>query len=83
MKTRIYMSLKTLGVVFLLLQPLMMMAEGETNHRVMAEPSIRIQKVQEVTVKTQVGTAPKLPYRLWVTYSSGKENNNEEVKWNK
>ena len=80
MKTRIYMSLRTLGVAFLLLQPLMMMAEGETKYSVNAEPSIRIQKVPEVNVKAQVGTAPKLPYRLWVTYSNGKSEW-RQVKW--
>jgi DUF1680 family protein len=45
-----------------------------------AEPSIRIQKVQDVTVKAQVGTAPKLPYRLWVTYTNGKSEW-RQVKW--
>ena len=80
MKTRIYMSLRTLGVAFLLLQPLMMMAEGETKYSVNAEPSIRIQKVPEVNVRAQVGTAPKLPYRLWVTYSNGKSEW-RQVKW--
>ena len=80
MKTRIYMSLRTLGVAFLMLHPLMMMAEGETKYSVNAEPSIRIQKVPEVNVKAQVGTAPKLPYRLWVTYSNGKSEW-RQVKW--
>lgn len=80
MKTRIYMSLRTLGVAFLLLQPLMTMAEGETKYSVNVEPSIRIQKVPEVNVKAQVGTAPKLPYRLWVTYSNGKSEW-RQVKW--
>ena len=74
------MSLKTLGVAFLLLQPLTMMADKGMNLCVSAEPSIRIQKVQEVTVKAQVGTAPKLPYRLWVTYSNGKSEW-RQVKW--
>ena len=80
MKTRIYKSLRTLGVAFLLLQPLMMIADEEMKYSVNAEPSIRIQKVQEVTVKAQVGTAPKLPYRLWVTYSNGKSEW-RQVKW--
>ncbi len=74
------MRLKTLGVALLLLQPLTIVAESGTRYSVNAEPSIRIQKVQDVTVKAQVGTAPKLPYRLWVTYTNGKSEW-RQVKW--
>ena len=35
-------------------------------------PSRTITNVQDVNVNAPVGTAPRLPYQLWVTYSDGK-----------
>ncbi len=44
------------------------------------EPSRKIVKVESVQVETPVGTAPRLPYRLWVNYSDGK-GEFRQVKW--
>ena len=34
-----------------------------------------------VRVKTPVGTAPRLPYQLWVTYTDGSKEY-RQVRWN-
>ncbi len=44
------------------------------------EPLRTITSVEPVVVKCPVGTVPRLPYRLWVTYSDGK-GEYRQVKW--
>ena len=44
------------------------------------EPSRVITTVETVEVNAPVGTAPRLPFRLWVTYSDGK-GEYRQVKW--
>ena len=44
------------------------------------EPSRLITTVETVEVNAPVGTAPRLPFRLWVTYSDGK-GEYRQVKW--
>ncbi len=39
-----------------------------------------IQTYEAVTVKAPVGTAPRLPYRLWVTYADGTKEY-RQVRW--
>ena len=36
--------------------------------------------VEDVSVQSPVGTVPRLPYRLWVTYSDGR-GEYRQVKW--
>ena len=45
-----------------------------------ANPTRTIAKVQTVNVNAPVGTAPRLPYQLWVTYSDGKSEY-RQVRW--
>ena len=46
-----------------------------------AKPKVRsIVKVADVNVETAVGTAPRLPWQVWVTYSDGTKEW-RQVKW--
>lgn len=45
-----------------------------------ANPGKTIVEVENVVVECPVGTAPRLPYRLWVTYSDGSREI-RQVKW--
>ena len=44
------------------------------------EPLLKIVKMEDVAVKCPVGTAPRLPYRLWVSYDNGRSEY-RQVKW--
>ena len=43
-------------------------------------PPYTIVKVENVSVKCPVGTAPRLPYRLWVNYADGR-GEYRQVRW--
>ena len=44
------------------------------------EPLLKIVQMEDVAVKCPVGTAPRLPYRLWVSYDNGRSEY-RQVKW--
>lgn len=44
------------------------------------QPTRTITKVETVSVNSPVGTAPRLPFQLWVTYSDGKSEY-RQVRW--
>ena len=50
------------------------------NSRIGDVPPYSIVKVEDVNVQSPVGTVPRLPYRLWVTYSDGR-GEYRQVKW--
>lgn len=50
------------------------------NMGIMAKP-VAIRKVMPVSVDCPVGTVPRLPWQVWVTYSNGK-GEWRQVKWN-
>ena len=44
------------------------------------EPLLKIVQMEDVAVRCPVGTAPRLPYRLWVSYDNGRSEY-RQVKW--
>ena len=52
--------------------PLQAEASPATHRVADATPVRSIRQVENVEVNTPVGTAPRLPYQLWVTYTDGK-----------
>ena len=64
--------MKRITVFLLTLQASLFACLAQTNHA--------IAKVEPVNVNVQVGTAPSLPYQLWVTYTDGR-NEWRQVRW--
>ena len=60
-------------LTFWLSLPMMMMAATKTKQRT-------IVKVESIRVETPVGTAPRLPWQVWVTYSDG-THEWRQTKW--
>ena len=52
---------------------------SQNNHN-QSEPSRTIVGVENVNVSSPVGTVPRLPFRLWVTYSDG-FSEYRQVRW--
>ena len=50
------------------------------NERTHDTPPYAIAKVEAVNVEAPVGTVPRLPYRLWVTYTNG-QGEYRQVRW--
>ncbi len=57
-----------------------MMVAMSTQVCAQREPRLKIEKVEGFVFSTPVGTAPRLPYRLWVTYNNGRQGY-RQVKW--
>ncbi len=51
-----------------------------TRDTVRALPATEIRSVEAVSVQTPAGCAPRLPYRLWVTYADGRKEY-RQVRW--
>ena len=60
--------------------PLQAEASPATHRVADATPVRSIRQVENVEVNTPVGTAPRLPYQLWVTYTDGKAEY-RQVRW--
>ncbi len=68
-------------ILFLFLSPFQMNSSNLFISKSTAQSDAKsIIKVEKISVNSPLGTVPKLPYQIWVTYSDGKSEF-RQVKW--